>query len=191
LFSVDYNPTPRVSITKNATNATAKTVHVTGNISEAQIKRVTLETIDTRSGDRLDLARVYGVDAPTTSAVELNHTLTAVPGETVITLLITYEHGQYSKTITPVVSALPESTNERATTTADESASDTNAEEEPTSNETDSGVVSATSGNDDSPTNGGNSLGETPVPTLIPIHPREALGGVIIVGAIYLLGHRV
>ncbi|MFC7323776.1 hypothetical protein ACFQMF_04180 [Halorubrum rutilum] len=191
-FSVAYDPTPRVTVTENVTNVTAKTVHVAGNVSEAQIRRVTLESIDTRSGERLDIARVYEADAPPATTVDLNHTLTAVPGKTAVNLIIAYEHGQYSRSITPAVSTPPESADEEATDTsaADGAGSDRN-EDRSGSDDESSGNASMVTGDGDTPVTGDENPLDRAGPVFVPIRTREALGGVAVVGATYLLGHRI
>jgi hypothetical protein len=192
-FTVEYDPTPRVSVTENATNATAETVRVAGNVSEARINRVTLESIDTRSGERLDIARVYEAGAPTTTTVEFDRTLAAVPDETVVNLIVAYDHGQYSRSITPAVSTSAESDEEGATdaSAVNGTEGDGNAGDESGSDDESSGVVSAATGGGDAPTDGDEESTEQGGPALVPIRTREALGGVVVVGATYLLGHRV
>ena len=154
---------------------------------------MTLESIDTRSGERLDIARVYEAGAPTTTTVEFDRTLTAVPDKTVVNLIVAYDHGQYSRSITPAVSTSVESDEEGGTdapavtgtegggNTGDESASDGES----------SGVVGAATGGGDAPTDGDEESTEQGGPALVPIRTREALGGVVVVGATYLLGHRI
>jgi len=187
-FTVEYDPTPQVTLSENTTNTTTETVRVVGNVSEAQISRVTLETIDTRSGKRLDISRVYDAGL-TTATVEFDQQLTAVPEETVVNILVEYENGQYTHSITPVVSTPQESTaDEEVAEGSDESTVDnsTDADEAESSNGT-NGVVNAAEpgSDDDEPTDDDEGAS----PTLIPIRTREAFGGVVIVGTIYLLGH--
>lgn len=191
-FSVEYDPTPRVTVTENVTNVTARTVHVAGNISKAQIHRVTLESIDTRSGERLDIARVYEADAPPTTTVSLDHTLTAAPRETAVNLIVAYEHGQYSRSISPVVSTPSESVNEEATDTsaADGAGSEEN-EDGSESNNKSGGNVSMATENDNTSVPDNETPSDRAGLALVPIRTREALGGVAVVGATYLLGHRI
>ena len=185
-FSVEYDPAPKVTITENRTNATAGTVRIAGNVSEADIDRVTLETINTKSGERLDIARVYEADV-TTTAVEFNESLEAVPGETVANLLVTYGNTQYTQSITPSVSE-PSDGNTSETRAAN--GSDRTVDE--TGNEAD--VENASGTTDSSEPTGNNEpdgTGEETSPTFLPIRTREAFGGVVTVGAIYLLGQWV
>ncbi|CDK40334.1 hypothetical protein [Halorubrum sp. AJ67] len=188
IFTVEYDPTPQVILTENTTNTTTETVHVVGNVSKAQVSRVTIETIDTRSGKRLDITRVYDAGL-TTAAVEFDQQLTAVPEETVVNILVTYENGQYTRSVSPVISTPQETTaDDEVAEDSDEStvdnSSDTNT---PESGNGTSGVVSAVEPGSDSgePTDDD----EGGLPTLIPIRTREAFGGVVIVGTIYLFEH--
>ncbi|WP_049984341.1 hypothetical protein [Halorubrum sp. BV1] len=185
-FTVEYDPSPNISVTENETNTTAETVRVAGTVSEAQISRVTLETIDTRSGDRLDITRAYEANTPTTR-VEFDQSLTAVPGHTVVNVIVSYGNRQVTKSVTPSVDRPAD---ERV---ANETASDASTESAP-ENDT-SGVVSAAetdgatddeTGDDDSPADG-----DAGGPTLVPLRTRDAFGGVVVVGATYLLGHWV
>jgi hypothetical protein len=192
IFTVEYDPTPQVTITENTTNATARSVRVVGNVSEAQVNRVTIETIDTQSGERLDITRVYDAE-PTMTAVEFDRTLTAVPKETVINILVAYENGQYTRSVTPVVSTPQNTTiNREVAKGSDEHTADniTDTDTAVSGNETSgvvSGATSESANNDGSgePTDDGQGNS----PTLIPIRTREAFGGVVLVGTIYLLGH--
>jgi len=189
-FTVEYDPSPNITVTENATNATAETVRVAGTVSEAQISRVTLETIDTRSGDRLDITRVYEADAPTTR-VEFDRSLTAAPGHTVVNVIVSYDNRQETKSITPSVDR-PEPEDERATDEDTANASPESTESAPDDDA--GGVVSATEtdgaadgeSGDDSPADG-----DAAGPTLVPLRTRDAFGGVVVVGATYLLGHWV
>ncbi|WP_200531434.1 hypothetical protein [Halorubrum sp. LN27] len=125
----------------------------------------------------------------TTATVEFDQQLTAVPEETVVNILVEYENGQYTHSITPVVSTPQESTaDEEVAEGSDESTVDnsTDADEAESSNGT-NGVVNAAEpgSDDDEPTDDDEGAS----PTLIPIRTREAFGGVVIVGTIYILGH--
>lgn len=187
-FTVKYDPTPQVTLAKNITNATSETVHIVGTVSEAQISQVTLETIDTRSGERLDITRVYDAGL-TTTAVEFDQRLTAAPEGTVVNILVIYEDGQYTHSIAPVV-VTPQDT-----ITDEEIAKDTdryvmnrsNSTNTPESNDETSGVVSATELESD----GGEPTDDDKegLPAVVPIRTRDAFGGVVLVGTIYLLGH--
>ncbi|WP_144050348.1 hypothetical protein [Halorubrum persicum] len=192
-FAIDYDPDPTVSITENRTNRTARTVRIAGNISEANIDRVTLETIDTRSGERLDLIRVYEAGTPTT-AITFDHTLDAVPGETIGKLLIEYDRGQYTQTVTPIVRSQANTTSQAVEneTSNPDLVSENKTNNEPVSDEENTSVsgtdsVTNSSTGEDMPADGDASA----TPTLIPIRMRDALGGTVIVGAVYLFGHWV
>jgi len=190
-FTVRYDPTPEVTITENTTNTTAQTVRLAGNVSNARVSRVTLETIDTRSGERLDITRVYDA-GPTITAVAFNQTLRAVPGETVVNVLVTYEGRQYTRSVIPVVSASQDTDAEVST------ANGSTTDEVNTTNQSQSGTGTTTVENssesgtasDDETDDPTDNMTESS-PTLIPIRTREAFAGVVMVGAIYLLGHWV
>lgn len=192
-FSVEYDPEPKVIITENSTNETANTVRVAGNISEAEISRVTVESIDTRSGDRLDIARVYEAGTPTT-AVEFDQTLRAVPEETIVTLLIEYEYGQKVRKITPSAPAQQEANESDPRDSADGSAAVADAE---TNNESSATNGSEPAAVDERTEDGNTTPGEedpstdppSSAPAFVPIRTREAFGGTVIVGAVYVLGH--
>jgi len=193
-FSIEYDPEPKVVITENSTNETAKTVRVAGNISEAEINRVTVETIDTQSGDRLDLARVYEAGTPTT-AVEFDQTLRAMPEKTVIKLLIEYEYGQEVRMITPSVPAQQEADeNERGDSpSSSDAVTDGKTDSESSAVDSDNTSVDENeTGNNTTPREGDSSTDDTPSsPAFVPIRARDAFGGTVIVGAVYILGHWV
>lgn len=183
-FTVEYDPSPTVTVTENVTNATAETVRVAGTVSEAQISRVTLETIDTRSGERLDITRAYEADTPTTR-VEFDRSLTAAPGHTIVNVIVSYGNRQETTSVTPSVDRPADggTTNETAPDASTESAPE---------NDT-SGVVSAaeTDGATDDETGDDERDDDASGPSLVPLRTRDAFGGVVVVGATYLLGHWV
>ena len=187
-FTVKYDPTPQVILTENTINATTETVRVVGNVSEAQISQVTLETIDTQSGERLDITRVYDAGL-TTTAVEFDQRLTVAPEETVINILVTYENGQYTHSTAPVVVTPQETiTDEEVAKDTDKHVTDeSNSTNSPESNNETSGVVSATEPGSDGGEPTDNDEGG--LPAVVPIRTREAFGGIVLVGTIYLLGH--
>ncbi|WP_128906737.1 hypothetical protein [Halorubrum amylolyticum] len=193
-FTVEYDPEPRVAITENTTNARTEMVRVAGNISEARIDRVTLETIDTTSGERVDLVRVYEAGTPTES-VEFDQKLKALPDTTVVRLLIGYENGQHTQTI-PTNIRKPQNETVEGVGTGDDEAVPDDSE---FSNETESinrtsnpartieSENNSTTTGDEEPTDNWSAVS----PALLPIRTRDALGGVVIVGGTYLLGHWV
>jgi len=188
-FSLNYEPEPQVTITENTTNRTANTVQVAGEISEAEIDRVTVETINTQSGDRLDLARVYDAGTPTTT-LEFDRTLRATPDHTVVKLLIEYEDGQQTRTIQPSIATQQEVDETEVDSPSNRSDAVTDAEtgSNISATNSDEGGVNATT---DSTKEDTTPDSQSSPPTLIPIRTRDAFGGTVIVGAIYLLGHRV
>ena len=189
-FSVEYDPEPKVIITENTTNETANTVRVAGSISEAEIDRVTVEAINRRSGERLDLARVYEAGTSTT-AVEFDQTLRAVPGETVVKLIIEYGHEQEVRTITPSVpaqQAVNESEPDDPSSSLDtESDSESSSVDDNNTSVDENDVSSDTTSGDERPLTEEASS----APAIVPIRTREAFGGTVIVGVVYLLGHWV
>lgn len=191
-FSIEYDPEPKVIITESQTNKTANTVRIAGNISESKIDRVTLETINTRSGERLDLARVYEAGTPTTT-VEFDQTLRAVSDETVVQLLVEYEYGQQTRTIIPTVRTQQDDTEDEnnasnaTSVTANESSSEPTPRDRNVTSENDTELNANTTPSDEAPANNDASSS----PTIIPIRTREAFGGTVIVGVVYLLGHWV
>jgi len=193
-FSVKYEPEPRVIITDNSTNKTANTVRVAGRVFEAEINRVTVETINTKSGDRLDIARIYEAGTPTT-AIEFDQTLRAVPEETIITLLIEYEDGQEVRTIKPSISVQQGTDKTEVNDSSNRSNAVTNTKNGSGAATVDSDETSVDDGDESSdttPAEEDSSTGTTsPAPAFIPIRTREAFGGTVIVGAIYLLGNWV
>ena len=193
-FSIRYEPEPKVSITENSTNRTAGTVRVAGKISEAEIDRVTVETINTQSGDRLDLVRVYEAGTPTTT-IEFDETLTAVPEDTVAKLLIEYKYGQEVLTIQPSVSTQQGASKTGAGTSSNRSDAIGDAESTGDVSGTNSSERSVSGNSVNNSTKSANedsSLDSSSSPfTFIPIRTRDAFGGIIVVGAIYILGHWV
>ena len=192
-FIVKYDPTPDITISKNTTNMTAGTVRLAGNVSNARISRITLETIDTRSGERLDITRVYDA-GPTITTVAFNQTLRAVPGETVANVLVTYENGQYTHSVKPSVSTSQDNGTDTEASTANSSTTEnaSNTNQSKPGNGTDNIETANESGaaSDDDTDDPIDNATESS-PTLIPLRTREAFGGVVIVGSIYLLGHWV
>ena len=193
-FSIRYEPEPKVSITENSTNRTAGTVRVAGEISEAEIDRVTVETINTQSGDRLDLVRVYEAGTPATT-IEFDETLTVVPEDTVAKLLIEYKYGQEVLTIQPSVSTQQEASKTEAGTSSNRSDGISDAESAGNVSATNSGERSVDANNVNNSTKStekDTSLdSSSPALTFIPIRTRDAFGGAVVVGVIYILGHWV
>lgn len=191
-FRVEYDPAPKIEITKNITNTTENTVQIAGKVSEARINRITLETIDTQSGERLDITRIYDAGTPTT-VVEFNQTLKAIPEGTVANLLIEYKYGQEVRTITPRAD-LEQKTAENEVKNNSSSSNNTISSER--SNKTAVGYEQNTSlSNADETTNTTPSERESSTitsslpSTFIPIRTRDAFASVVLVGAIYLAGH--
>ncbi|MFD1570537.1 hypothetical protein [Halorubrum laminariae] len=209
-FAIEHDPDPQVSVSVRETNTTAETVRLAGNITDADVTRVTLETIDTDSGERLDIVRAHETAGPVES-VTFDRTLTAAPGRTVANLLVTHDGGaQYTESITPRVDESTESTTESEDGDEDNAGGETEGDgdvgdgtgdattsmETP---ETGDGNTGSSSGTTDesaqNPDKNGDDGGDgsDSGPPLFPfgVGTREALGGVVVVGSVYVLGLRV
>ncbi|GAB3701692.1 hypothetical protein GCM10028858_17310 [Halorubrum pallidum] len=196
-FSIEHDPNPQVAIAANETNATAETTHVAGTITGADVTRVTLETINTDSGERLDIERVHETTDPAEN-VTFNRTLAAAPGQTVANLIVTYDGGkQYTESITPRVdeSTASEDRDEGdgdsdsdATATIENPETD---DSEPSDGDAENGDATddSTPDTDESDDDSDGDDGFLPIP--FGVGTRETLGGIVVVGSVYLLGVRV
>ncbi|WP_424014192.1 hypothetical protein ACOZ35_14285 [Halorubrum xinjiangense] len=190
-LSISYDPQPDVSVTEATTNVETETVRVTGTVSEAEISQVTVETINTRTGERLDLVRVYDAGSFTDS-VNFDQDLRSSPENTMVYVLVSYRTGQYSTKIRPDVPDTQED-GDNSTASANNATSTKSEETNTTAQNTSKGNTTNQSANDTDTTGGEKTQSDsgTESPALFPIRTRDAFGGTVIVGGIYLLGHWV
>ncbi|MDV7349668.1 hypothetical protein R3751_07755 [Halorubrum distributum] len=192
-FSIRYDPEPDVSVTEATTNVETETVRVTGTVSDAEIGQVTVETVDTRTGERMDLVRPYDAGS-FTDKVNIDQELKASPENTLVYVLVKYRTGEYTTKITPDV---PDTQQDTDADTDTASATTTNSTNSTETNTTTQNARSEDTGNSsvsdtDGPSGDGSpSDAESESPTLLPIRTRDAFGGIVIVGGTYLLGHWV
>lgn len=192
-LSIRYEPEPDVSVTEATTNVETETVRVTGTVSEAEISRVTVETVDTRTGERIDLVRLYDAGR-FTDKVNIDQELKASPENTLVYVLVNYRTGEYSTKITPDVSDTQRDTDADTDTASATTINSTNSTETNTTIQTarsentrnKSVIDTESTGEDGPPSDTGSES-----PTLLPIRTRDALGGIVVVGGTYLLGHWV
>ncbi|MDB2294242.1 hypothetical protein PM085_18690, partial [Halorubrum ezzemoulense] len=192
-FVIKYEPEPEVNITNATINLEGKTVHLAGTVSQAEISRVTIETFNTSTGERLDLDRVYDTET-FTNAVSFDKEFRASAKGTIVTILVSYRSGQYSTSITPEI---PDSQKETNTNNGTETTDNTTSVQSETTNRTvqnttetkpdnqTSVETNSSSGNESQPDTTPNS------PTLLPVRTRDAFGGIVVVGGAYILGHWV
>ena len=199
-FAIEHDPDPQVSVSVRETNTTAETVRLAGNITGAGVTRVTLETIDTDSGERLDIVRAHETADPV-DPVAFDRTLTAAPGRTVANLIVTHDGGaQYTESITPRVDESTESTTESETGDEDDAGNETgDATTDMATPETGDGDAGSSSGTMDEPSaksdenadDDGDDSSSGLLLFPLGVGTREALGGLVVVGSVYVLGVRV
>lgn len=93
---------PQVTLTATADN---ETVGVSGRV-DGGVTRVTLESVDETTGERLDVVRAHQSSVPVTH-VEVNESLAAANGTTVVRALVTDADGRQHETT--VTATRPES----------------------------------------------------------------------------------
>ncbi|TKX74441.1 hypothetical protein EXE46_08650 [Halorubrum sp. GN11_10-6_MGM] len=191
-LSITYDPEPEIQITDATTDVDTETVRVTGKISEAEISRVTVETVNSATGDRLDIVRVYDAGG-FTDEVSLDQKLTASRQGTIVNVLVVYRSGQYSTSITAEVPDTNESIETNNTAPSGNVSSVQSSESANTTQDTteDSSSNKTTNESDSSGEKEKQTDKESASPTLLPIRTREAFGGIVIVGGVYLFGHWV
>ena len=190
-FTIPYDPDPRVTFTNETLNATAETVRVAGTVSKAQVSRVSVESTETATGERLDIERVYDAGTPT-NEVAFDRTLRAAPGQTTVTVLVIHDGGdQYTATTTLRSDESDDDGNGGdAADNGDESG---DSATDGGSNATDGGS-NATDDADspaDRPEDGPDESETGVLPAPLTVGTREAFAGTVVVGSVYLLGHWV
>ncbi|WP_143421054.1 hypothetical protein [Halorubrum halodurans] len=198
-FSIKHNSDPQVNITRTTANATTGTLRITGNVSKAEITRVTVETINGSTGDRIDIAREFDVDRPI-NQVRFDQTLAAGARQTVVNILVTYDDDkQYTETESVFIDEKQTDKTDRGEN-ASEVATDLNNQTNTNTDTTDTMVTDdrvdkeeSVSGNksDSQSDSGGGTTDDESGFLLLGIGGRELFGGIVIVGSSYLLGHWV
>ncbi|WP_143414694.1 hypothetical protein [Halorubrum sp. SD683] len=192
-FVIKYEPEPEVNITNATINLEGKTVHLAGTVSQAEISRVTIETFNTSTGERLDLDRVYDTET-FTNTVSFDKEFRASAKGTIVAILVSYRSGQYSTSITPEI---PDSQKETNTNNGTETTDNTTSVQSEATNRT---VQNTSETKPDNQTSVETNLSSetesqpdtTPnSPTLLPVRTRDAFGGIVVVGGAYILGHWV
>ena len=88
---------PRVNVTARPVDGAADTVRVVGTVSGGPVTRVTLESVDEATGNRLDVARAHG--AASVTRVAVNESLAAANASTTIRVLVTDDDGTQHETM--------------------------------------------------------------------------------------------
>lgn len=191
-FSVAYDPDPQVTFANETVNSTAETVRVAGTVSKARVSRVSVESTETATGERLDIERVYDAGSPT-SEVAFDRTLRAASGQTTVTVLVIHDGGsQHTATTTLRPDETDDDTNNG--TGSDDATNNSAAGDDES---VDSGTEGDSNATDDADTpverpDDGPDESETGVlPAPLAVGTREALAGTVVVGSVYLLGHWV
>lgn len=198
-FSVAYDPDPQVTFTNETVNGTAETVRIAGTVSKAQVSRVSVESTETATGERLDIERVYDAGSPT-SEVAFDRTLRAASGQTTVTVLVIHDGGSQHTATTTL----------RPDETDDDSNNKTGSDDATNKSTADGGesVDSGTEGDSNATDDGSNATddADTPaerpddgpdgsetgvLPAPLAVGTREAFAGTAVVGSVYLLGHWV
>ena len=109
---------PRVNVTARPVAGAGDTVRVAGTVSGGPVTRVTVESVDEATGDRLDVVQVRGGEPVT--RVGVNESLVAANASTTVRVLVTDADGtQHESTV--VAEEVTEATTTPATDTDDAS----------------------------------------------------------------------
>ncbi len=109
---------PRVNVTARPVAGAGDTVRVAGTVSGGPVTRVTVESVDEATGDRLDVVQVRGGEPVT--RVGVNESLAAANASTTVRVLVTDADGtQHESTV--VAEKVTEATATPATDTDDAS----------------------------------------------------------------------
>ena len=93
---------PHVNVTAQPVAGATDAVRVVGAVSGGPVTRVTVESVDEATGDRLDVVRVRGADEPVTR-VDVNASLAAANASTTVRVLVTDAAGvQHETTVVAV-----------------------------------------------------------------------------------------
>lgn len=98
-FNVVYDPNaaPRVTINQQETTVEGDSINVRGRVDSGRISGVTIESINTESGETVDLARVYNSEQ-VTNRVDIDTTLSLADTTTEIRVLVTDADGEQHET---------------------------------------------------------------------------------------------
>jgi hypothetical protein len=99
-YNVVYDPdaAPRVTIDEDRTSVDGDSVTVRGRVDSGRITGVSIEAVDTDSGETVDLARVHSSDQPT-NRVDIEQQLSLADGPTEIRVLVTDAEGEQHETV--------------------------------------------------------------------------------------------